>query len=429
MSKKYSDKRIDKRERKFERMSLNTIELGNPETSHDNRKSKLWSKQYILTLIAMFAASITMTLFMPLLPIYIKMIGGNISLAGLVVSIFTIAALIFRPISAVLIDKYGRKSILIIGFVLITVGCLGYRFITLMYAFLIIRVIHGIGYGSSTNATGAIVADVVPKERRGQGIGYYGFVMASSVALGPALGLLVMKNFNIKAAFGVAIVLAAIGLIASLFISYEQKPTFPHSPKNSGKVNANSSHGFGYEKTALPASLVMLLVAFAYSGIVTFLPTYANVLGLGDISIYFIIYAVALLVTRIAVDRITKKRNISVVLLPGIVLMAVAFILLSIGKTLPYFLIAAVIYGVGYGSVQPTLNAIVVSLCKPSRRGSANSTFFSAMDLGIGVGAFVWGIVSQTFGYSAIYYGCIGFMVLSIVAYFKLLARQLNKAV
>jgi predicted MFS family arabinose efflux permease len=160
----------------------------------------------------------------------------------------------------------------------------------------------------------------------------------------------------------------------------------------------------------------MLFVAFAYSGIVTFLPAYAGTLGIAHISHYFIVYAVVLLGTRIFVDRITKTRHISVLLLPGILLMAAAFVLLGLGKTLPFFLLAAVFYGVGYGAVQPTLNALVISACPPTRRSAANSTFFSAMDLGIGLGAMAWGLLSHAFGYPAIFFSCIVFMALAAVA-------------
>jgi predicted MFS family arabinose efflux permease len=408
-------------------MSENNTGVPLPSAGVD--KPKLWSVPYVLTLIAIFIASITMTFFMPLLPIYIKMIGGNLSLAGLVVSIYTIVALISRPFFAVLIDRYGRKPILVVGLMLILAGCLGYSIVTAIGALMIVRVIHGIGYGASTNATGTIAADVVPKERRGQGIGYYGFVTAASLALGPAAGLMIMKGADIKTAFVVAAMIAAIGLAASFFLSYESKSTFQHAEAMAHAGSPQAAHGkshlnFGYEKTALPASFVMLFVAFAYSGIVTFLPAYAGTLGISNISAYFIVYAVVLLITRIAVDRITKTREISVVLLPGIIFMAAAFILLGFGKTLPFFLVAAVFYGVGYGSVQPTLNAIVISACSPSNRSAANSTFFSALDLGIGLGAAAWGVVSQAFGYPAIYFGCIACMFLAAIAFLLVLQKK-----
>jgi predicted MFS family arabinose efflux permease len=385
--------------------------------------SKLWNLPYVLTLFEICVVSLTMTFFMPLLPIYITMIGGNISLAGLVVSIYTFVALISRPFFAILIDRSGRKPILLIGLALILVGCFSYSLATLIGVLLVIRVVHGMGYSASTNATGTIAADVIPPEQRGQGFGYYGFVMTASLALGPAAALMIMRNSDVKTAFAVATVIAALGLAASFFVRYESNPGLqPMDPSQAtrGKMNL----GFGYEKAALPASLVMLFVAFAYSGIVTFLPSYAGTLGIENISLYFIVYAVVLLITRLIVDWITKARDISVVLLPGILLMGVAFALLGFGKTLPLFLAAAVFYGIGYGSVQPTLNAMVISACAPSKRSAANSTFFSSLDLGIGLGAMAWGVVSQALGFPAIFIGCIVIMFFAAIAFLAILNKE-----
>jgi MFS family permease len=420
-------------------MGVNIVDASHPAAGAG--KPKLWSMPYALALVAICVVSITMTFLMPLLPIYIKMIGGNLSLAGLVVSIYTLVALISRPFFAISIDRFGRKPILLLGLALILVGCFFYRLVTVIGVLMVIRVIHGIGYSASSNATGTIVADIVPKERRAQGIGYYGFVTAASLALGPAAALLIMHSTDIKTAFTIVAAIAAFGLVASCFLSYEDKPAFQRAGETGAQALAPTGStrlareklplSYGYEKSALPASLVMLFVAFAYSGVVTFLPAYAGTLGIDHISTYFVVYAVVLLGTRLIVDWITKARDISVVLLPGVLLMAAAFILLGFGKMLPSFLIAAVFYGVGYGSVQPTLNAIVISACAPAKRSAANSTFFSAMDLGIGLGAMVWGMVSQAFGYPAIYFGCIACMACAamaiIVLFRKLMTLQPSK--
>jgi predicted MFS family arabinose efflux permease len=295
--------------------------------------------------------------------------------------------------------------------ILIIVGCFIYQFVSLIGVLILIRVIHGIGYSASTNATGTIVADVLPKEKRTQGIGYYGFVTAASLALGPATGLMVMNHFGIKSAFSLAGFLAIIGLLASIFIDYEFEVKSNETQKTN-KLN------LAYEKTSLPAAVVMLFVAFAYSGIMTFLPVYAVSLGIHNISLFFMVYAGFLLVTRLIVDKITKKRDISLVLIPGILLMIVTFVILAVSTSINWFLVAAVFFAIGYGTILPSLNAIVISLCAPHKRGAANSTFFSSLDLGIGLGAFVWGIISKIYGYPMIYWGCIAFMAFAILAVF-----------
>ena len=370
---------------------------------------KLWTKSYILNLIAISAASITMTTLIPLLPIYIKMINGDISMAGIIVSIFTITALFFRPVTAFLIDKYGRKPLLITGMALIAISCFSYQYVVMLGMLMLVRVIHGIGYSSGSNAAGTIVADIVPKESRAQGIGYYGFITAASLALGPATGLMITNRAGINSAFLFTSCVAVVGLISAFFIDYD------YTTLKKDMTGAKKKIWQSYEKSALSASALMALISFGYSGIMTYLAVYANSLGIHNISPFFIIYAVVLLFSRIIVDKLTKTRDISSVLLPGIFLMTVAFALLATAKYAAAFWIAAVFYALGYGSVLPALNTIAISLCAPQKRSAANSTFFSGLDLGIGLGAFVWGIISGLFGYSSIYYGCIVFMFLAAI--------------
>ncbi len=369
---------------------------------------KLWTKPYVLTLCSVFTLSITMTIFMPLIPIYIKQIGADATLTGLIVSVYTFSALLFRPLFAVLIDKYDRKPFLVFGLVLILAACFSYRFAVAIGVLIMLRVVHGVGYGAASNSASTIIADIVPPQRRGQGIGYFGFVTAASLALGPAIGLLITHAFDIKTAFLCAAVIAAMGLIASGFISYS-KPAAP-----AGQMKPRQ-HG-GYEKSALPAALVMLLVAFAYSSVMTYLPAYAASIGIESISSFFVVYAVVLLLTRLCVDRITKNREISVVLIPGIIMMAGTYIMLGTVRTMPSFLLAAVLFAIGFGAVQPTLNAVVISACPVYKRGAANSTFFSAMDVGIGLGALIWGLVANKISYPAVYFGCLAFMALAVAA-------------
>lgn len=180
--------------------------------------------------------------------------------------------------------------------------------------------------------------------------------------------------------------------------------------------HAQSAHAAGskasiIEQTAIPASILMALVAVNYSGVMTFASSYAFSVGVEGASIFFLVYAVTLLLCRVFVGKYTDQHGMTSVLLPGVVLMAISFITLALARNLEVFLVAAVLFGLGYGAVQPTLNAIVISKCSPSRRGAANATFFAALDLGIGVGAILWGVVSGAWGYPSIYWSGLLFFI------------------
>ena len=143
----------------------------------------------------------------------------------------------------------------------------------------------------------------------------------------------------------------------------------------------------------------VICLRFAYSGIMTFLPVYAVFFrGFHNISLFFMVLCrFFLLVTRLIVDKITKKRDISLVLIPGILLMIVTFVILAVSTSINWFLVAAVFFAIGYGTILPSLNAIVISLCAPHKRGAANSTFFSSLDLGDWIRGFLFGELFQKF--------------------------------
>lgn len=393
------------------------MNMSKPLPMTNSAKEVLWTQSYILTLIVIVTSSITMSMMMPILPIYIKSFGGNMSMSGIVISVFTFSALLCRPLFGKLLDTYERKLFLLIGTVAILMGCFSYQFANVIIILLILRVIHGIGYSASTNAAGTVAADVVPVTRRGEGIGYYGAVNVASIALGPAVGLMIMNAFNIKAPFKAATIIVLIGVLSALFINYE-KGKEKISAKNTNKKTAL------FEPTALPSALVMLFIDFAYAGVVTYVPSYTSSLGLGTMGAFYFVYAFFLLATRVVVGKITDKQGMTKVIIPGIILLTITFLCLAFARSTAMFMIAAVLFGLGYGSIQPTLYAIVVSLCPPSNRGIASATFFSSMDLGIGLGALVWGILSQSLGFSAIYLGCILCMILASFAYYFKLRNQ-----
>ena len=376
-------------------------------------QGKGYLRSYILVLIDIAAASITMTIFMPLLPIYYSMITngkGSDAVSGLLVSIFTIAALLSRPFLAAAIDRRGRKMFVILGLLLIAVGGFGYRIASAIGVLMIFRVIHGIGYSSTTNASGAIVADILPPEKRQKGMGMYGIVMAAALALGPALGFAVFHaTGDIKNSFLTAAAIAVASAGCSLLLPADQTAVHARASKKISLAD-------GYEKSAYGPALVMLFVAFSYAGVMTFLSKYATtVLGISDFTPFFLLYALSLLLVRLFLNRLPAGRSITSFIVPGMILMCAGQLIFAVCTTMGWMLAGGCLFGLGYGSVQPTLMTLTLSGCAPQRRGAANSTFFTAMDLGIGLGSFVWGIVAARLSYPAVFLGGVIFMAVGLV--------------
>lgn len=384
----------------------------------------LWGRTFILTILASFFTITSTHVLMSTLPIYVQQMGGSKTAAGLIISVFTISAVLFRPLAGNLVDTKGRRVVLLAGIAILILGSFSYAFVSTVVLLLVIRFFHGIGWSAATTASGTVVADIVPPERRGEGIGYYGVASTLAMAVGPSLGLYLSGRHGYHAVFVFSCLLGAIGLAGAVMIGYEGKGREQVDHRDRREKGLPGFEGL-VEKTALPTSAVILFIAFTYGGIITFIPSYALYRGIDNAGSFFTVYALAVLAARLFTGRIADKYGGSRVMLPGMLLMGLSLVMLAYALTMGGFLLAGVFYGLGFGAVQPVLNAITVTLAPENRRGAANATFFSAMDVGIGIGAAAWGIVSQRSGFPFVYGLSSVFILLSLAAYFAVLKNKL----
>jgi len=382
-------------------------------------EARIWNKTFFLILFVSFLMFLSMYMLLPTLPLYAQTIGGNETVAGTIVGIFTLSAVLVRPWFGNLLDRKGRKVILIIGIGIFLVSVLAYNLAFSIITLLALRVVHGIGWGASTTATGTMASDVIPAARRAEGMGYYGIAATIAMSLGPALGLYLVEYSNYTILFTGAAIIAAVGMAGSIFINYETPR------KNQADAKASHVKGVILEKTAIPPAVVLFFITLTYGGIISFLPSYSDYRGVKNIGIFFTVYALVLLFSRPIIGKLADRYGARKFLVPGILLIATALLLLANASSLPIFLLVAVVYGLGFGTVQPILNALVISFSPPERRGAANATFAVAMDLGIGLGAVTLGFLAQQMGYVYMYASSVIFALLALVMYYALLHKKL----
>jgi MFS family permease len=306
---------------------------------------------------------------------------------------------------------------MLIGIILILVTTASFTAAASILLLLALRVLQGIGWSAASTATSTIASDLIPASRRFEGMGYFGMAASVAMAIGPALGLSWIKNGNYKYMFIFTALFVVCGLALGLFVT---------SPNKTEKKEVNKAQikGSILEKTALGPSLVFLLVSMTYSGIATFLPSYALYKHIGNIGIFFTVYAATLFLTRPITGKLADRIGTAKIILPGMVFLMAALFFIVNAVSLTSFLIASVFYGIGFGSIQPILNALVVSLAPAERRGAANATFLAAMDLGMGIGALAWGAVSQSFGYVYIYSISMALALLAAITYFIIVKNE-----
>lgn len=376
----------------------------------DQYKPKIWTKSFVTILFVNFFLFAAFQMTLPTLPLFIQEIGLDNRYVGLIVGIFTFSALLLRPIGGQLLDTIGRAPVFLTGLIILVGSLYSLAFSVTLLALLIVRIVQGIGWGLTTTATGTIATDLVPPERRGEGLGYFGVSGNLALAFGPAFGLFLVDHISFKSLFIICGTITLIALILATTIKYEK----PERKEGTKTLTFDV-----FEKTAVPAALLLFFVTFTFGGIATFLPPYTFELGFdsSSVQIYFVIYALSLLSTRLFAGQLFDRHGMGIVFIPGIVLIVIAMVVLSMMKIPMMLYVAAVLYGFGFGLVQPALQAFAVQRAAANRRGMANATFFSAFDVGVGLGAMTFGLVANYMSYSTIYIISAFSAVLSLTSY------------
>ncbi|MBP1970965.1 MFS family permease [Virgibacillus natechei] len=391
-----------------------------PNTQSAPKVDKIWTRDFVFICLANFFVFLGFQMTLPTIPLFLKDLGGSDQLVGVVVGIFTFSALLFRPYAGHALESKGRAFVYMTGLAIFVLSIGTYAFIASIGLLFAVRIVQGIGWGFSTTAGGTIATDLIPPKRRGEGMGYFGLSGNLALAFGPALGLTLVGSISFTQLF---LICAAFGLIALIFSSQIRYKKVEKSEQKTTTVKFDI-----FEKTALQPSLLLFFITTTFGGIATFLPLYAIEQDVAGIQLYFLVYAIFLMISRTFAGRIYDKRGHIYVFLPGASLIFIAMLLLSWLPSTAVMLVAAGFYGLGFGSVQPALQAWSVEKAPNNRKGMANATFFSFFDLGIGLGAIVFGQLASVFGYGSIYVTSAGFVLLSIILYTYLLVKARKNA-
>ena len=382
--------------------------------------NKLWTKDYISVCLTTFFMFLNYYYLLVTIPIYlIQDLQGNTAQAGILVAIFYIAAILIRPIAGKWIELHGLKKVFIASLIIYLGAAFMYFFTTSLISLAVLRFVHGIAFGMITTSAGTIVASIIPNGRKGEGMGYYGLMMNISMALGPFVGLLAITQWGSSVMFVVSAVSVVIGTITGLLISIpkaEIKVATETTVKKKGIKMKDL-----IEMSALPISLVSFFFALVYASIVSFVSVYAEELQLTEIASYFfIVYVIALLISRPFTGKWFDQYGSNVIMIPSIISFALGMFLLSQAEGAFLFLLSAAFIGLGWGTIFPSAQTIAIQVAPPERKSVATATFLSTMDSGIGIGSVIVGIVGAQLGYSSLYFYSSIMVLAGLVVYYLL---------
>ena len=380
-------------------------------------EEKLFNRNYLLLCAANFLFFFSFYLLLPVLPFFIRdNFVANNSVVGAVISCYTLATLCVRPFSGYLMDTFKRKPVYVIALALFTAVFCGYLFATSIALLVLIRIMHGLSFGLSSVGGNTLVIDVVPSAKRGEGIGYFGVANNIAMAVGPMAGLFMYEHFSFNAIFISCAVCGAMAVILASPIQTKFRPPVKRPPISLDRFVL---------KEGLPAGFSFALLAFAYGQISNYIALYAKEINLSISSgTFFIVYAVGLIASRLFSGRMVDKGKLIHTIVMGLSIVIAAMLGLALchnvsdaapSVLMPYFLVVALLCGLGFGMCFPAFNALFINLAPNSKRGTATSTYLTTWDVGLGIGIFAGGAIAESLSFSASYYVADAIVLLALL--------------
>jgi len=377
--------------------------------------SRLWSKSFIIVLAISLLAYLGHFMLLTSLSDFALSIGGTAADAGVVSFAFTLAALLFRPLFGKLLDARGRRIVLIIGMLVLSVTAVLYPVLAILPMLILIRFANGAGFSAFSTSSGTIIADIVPAGRLNAGISYIGIAGTVSTALGPMLGLyLARQGFSY---FFLAVAsISVIALLLAFFVDYEKKRQI--------SANVGRARGKLFERKALGCAVTILLMYLPLDAIMIFVANYGASRKMELIGFFFTVHAVAMFLAKLFLGKLADRIGPNRVYLPAMILGIFAMIMLAFAQTDTAMLVASFVFGIPMGIVTTIINTILIRTSPKESLGAANATFMAFGDIGSGIGAAVLGFAIQRFGFTAFFLIAGACFLMSVIAYILLLWKK-----
>ena len=362
-----------------------------------NITEKLWTKNFIILSLLNFLLTLIFFMLNTTIVLYaVETFKASPSIGGLVSGAFIIGTLVSRLFIGNLINAKNSKKILLIGLILFTLGTSLY-FIKNGIIFLILtRFLHGITLGISSTVIGAIIAIIIPKSKKGEGISYFSLSTALATALGPFIGLSLSQNAGFTTIFVFCLIVSIVICITSLF--FNNSKLIMSESKNNKKEFRISNF---IEIKALPISLIMFISSLCFSSVLSYINLFAIDNNLENIaSLFFIVYAIAVFFSRPLTGKILDKKGANYIVYPALILFSLSLILLSNTHSGIVLLLSSALLGLGFGNLQSCIQTITINLADENRVGIATATFLIAFEAGTGFGPSILGLLIPLVGYN-----------------------------
>ena len=384
-----------------------------------NSKEKLWNANYIKVMTTNFLLYFAFYLLTPLLPLYLsETFGATKDTIGIVLSGYTVAALIVRPFCGYVVDSFSRKKVLMLCLSGFAIFFAGYIAAGTILMFAICRTLHGGPFGAVTVANSTCAIDVLPSSRRNEGIGLYGLSNNFAMAIAPSIGIYLHNMVDsYMILFWIAFVVAISAVLIAWTIRLPEKDII----RNKEKLSLDRF----FLTRAWLLAINIAMFGFCWGVLSNYLAIYSKeVLSItGGTGTYFALLSMGLFSSRLQGRKALSQGKLTQNATEGMLISLVGFTLfVAIPHPVAYYL-SAILIGLGNGHLYPAFLNMFVHVARHDQRGTANSSILTGWDLGFGIGCLLGGIVAEHFGYTATFWMVAAENAVSVILFF-LASRQ-----
>lgn len=356
---------------------------------------KLWNGNYLRVWIANFLLYFSFMLLTPLLPLYLsEAFDADKQMIGIVLSGYTLTALLIRPFSGYIVDSFPRKRVLLLSFFLFFVLFVGYPLCGTLLLFTIVRTLHGAPFGTATVSNSTVAIDVLPASRRAEGVGYYGLSNNLATAISPGVALLVYgATDSYNSLFALAILFSGLAFYCNYKLKLQPRPVAKRPPISLDRCMLLKAWRQG---------VCIVCSAFSYGVISTYIAIYGKEeLGItGGTGLFFMLLSAGLIISRLTGGRTLKQGKIVRNATLGTFVSLTGYLLFTGLHNYFVYYASAFIIGLGQGHLFPAFHTMFLNLATNEQRGTANSTLYVSWDTGVGLGVLLGGMLAEHWGYN-----------------------------
>lgn len=389
---------------------------------------RLFTARFFIMFGYTFTVFTSLFQLLPVAPYRVIALGGSTAVAGLFHGFLTFSSAASGPVTGVMADRVGHRPVLISVSILLAVFTLSYGFITNYHVLLAIVLVHGCAWSALLAASGAYMTATIPESRRAEGLSYWGMATVLAIGAAPAIGFWVY-HFGW---FALCIEIAALNLLMAAIAwalpdDRREAAALEHAAHGDEPLTVATFVRSHVEWRVFWLSITTAMIAFGYGALTSFSAMFADDLGVAPRGLFLSVMAITTVLGRLSVGRALDAIGPRRVLIPCLVIPSVGLLILGFAQGQWTLMIAALVYGAGFGLMHPAFTSYVIGRVPARRRGAAFGAMLAAFDTGIGLGASLLGVVIHAYGFRVAFIAA-GLLAAMSVPYFLFIERRLGMA-